>query len=253
MQTLIYDGTFDGLMTVLYEVFKKGLPVGDIVADRHFQPSLFAPSLRIETDTKKAGRFIESLRKNISPKALRHAYYVCASEKKEAGNITYRYLQKGFALGQKVDFHLLDPHVAAAHAISKKVGRELHRLLGLTRFRLLDRGILYAPLEPDNDIIVLLAPHFALRLPRENWVIHDVGRKKAALYNKEQWIIMDFHVHGSLPLAQEEKELQELWKTYFTKIAIEERKNPRLQSSNMPKKYWKYLVEKEPFLRNGPS
>jgi probable DNA metabolism protein len=142
-----------------------------------------------------------------------------------------------------VDFHLLDPDVAAALAISKKVGRELHRLLGLTRFRLLDRGILYAPLEPDNDLIALLAPHFAIRLPREDWLIHDVKRKKAALYNKKQWVITDLHLKESLPLAQEETELQDLWKTYFARIAIEERRNPRLQAGNMPKKYWKYLVE----------
>lgn len=246
MATLVYDGTFDGLMTVLHEVFNGEKALDDIVADKDYQSSLFSPTWRIEADSEKAGDFIESIRKKISSRALRHTYYVCCSERKGAGTIIYRYLKKGFALGKEVDFHLLDPDVAAAHAVSKKVGRELHRLLGLTRFRLLEREILYAPLEPDNDLIALLAPHFAIRLPRENWLIHDVGRKKAALYNKKQWILTDFCLKESLPLAEEEKELQELWKTYFAKIAIEERRNPRLQSSNMPKKYWKYLVEKEP-------
>jgi probable DNA metabolism protein len=246
MATLIYDGTFDGLMTVLHEVFSGGERGEDIVAGKDYQPNLFSPSRRIEADSEKAGLFIESIRKKISSRALRHTYYVCSSERKEAGAIIYHYLKKGFALGKEVDFHLLDPDVAAAHAVSKKVGRELHRLLGLTRFRLLDRGILYAPLEPDNDLIALLAPHFAIRLPRENWLIHDVGRKKAALYNKKQWVITAFYLKESLPLAEEEKELQDLWKTYFAKIAIEERRNPRLQAGNMPKKYWKYLVEKEP-------
>jgi probable DNA metabolism protein len=243
MATLIYDGTFDGLMTVFHEVFVGGQVVEDIVAGKDYQPNLFSPSLPIAADSEKAGILIESIRKRISPRALRHTYYVCSSEKKEAGAITYRYLKKGFALGKEVDFHLLDPDVAAVHAVSKKVGRELHRLLGLTRFRLLNRGILYAPLEPDNDLIPLLAPHFAIRLPRENWLIHDVGRKKAALYNKKQWIITGLCLKEKLPLAEEENELQELWKTYFARIAIEERRNPRLQAGNMPKKYWKYLVE----------
>ncbi len=245
MTVLIYDGTFDGLMTVLYQVFIGGKEVEDIVTERYYQPGLFSFGHLLSTHTGQAAAMIETIRKKISHKALRHTFYVCSTDKRDAGNMICRYLKKGFSLGRELDFHLLDPDVMAVHALSKKVGRELHRLLGLTRFRLLDRGILYAPLEPDNDIIVLLAPHFAIRLPEENWIIHDVKRKKAALYNRKHWVITDLHLKGSLPLAEEERELQELWKNYFKRIAIEERKNPRLQTGNMPKKYWKYLVEKE--------
>jgi probable DNA metabolism protein len=39
--------------------------------------------------------------------------------------------------------------------------------------------------------------------------------------------------------------VQQLWQTFFRTIAIPERKNPRLQKSNMPAKYWKYLTEKQ--------
>ena len=44
-------------------------------------------------------------------------------------------------------------------------------------------------------------------------------------------------------ISEREKEYQQLWKTFFQTIAIEERKNPRLQMQFMPKKYWKDLVE----------
>ena len=36
---------------------------------------------------------------------------------------------------------------------------------------------------------------------------------------------------------------QELWKMFFKKISIKERKNPRCQMQFMPKKYWKDLIE----------
>ncbi|NTW94650.1 MAG: DUF4130 domain-containing protein, partial [Chlorobiaceae bacterium] len=39
--------------------------------------------------------------------------------------------------------------------------------------------------------------------------------------------------------------VQALWQTFFRTIAIPDRKNPRLQKSNMPMKYWKYLTEKQ--------
>jgi probable DNA metabolism protein len=46
------------------------------------------------------------------------------------------------------------------------------------------------------------------------------------------------------PFEQEEEFYQTLWKQYFKSIAIEGRINPRLQMQHMPKKYWKYLIEK---------
>lgn len=245
MATLIYDGSFDGLLTALYEIFVEGEEGEELTAGKDYQPDLFSAMRTIATHAGRAAAMADTIRKKISPKALRHAYYACSTEKKDAGTMIYRYLKKGFALGKAVDSHLLDPDVAPVHALSKKVGRELHRLLGLTRFRLLEGGVLYAPLEPDYDILALLAPHFSLRLPRENWIIHDVKRGKAALYNKKRWVVTDLNRQGRLPLAREEEEMQSLWKNYFVKIAIEERKNPRLQAGNMPKKYWKYLIEKE--------
>ncbi len=245
MGTLIYDGSFDGLMTALYRVFLGGDTAEELIAEKDYQPGLFSTGQRVETHEGTATAMVEAIRKKISPRALRHAFYAASTGRKEAGTLVYRYIKKGFSLGKALDSHLLDPDVAALHALSRRVGRELHRLLGLTRFRLLENGVLYAPLEPDSDIIVLLAPHFALRLPRENWIIHDVRRGKAALYNRRQWVLTDLERQGRLPLDREEEELQELWKNYFARIAIEERKNPRLQAGNMPKKYWKYLVEKE--------
>ena len=245
MTIFIHDGSFEGLMTALYRVFLEGEEGEEMVSARDFQPGLFTPWRQVETRGSQAAAMIDAIRGRISPKALRHAYYAFSTGKREAGTLIYLYLKKGFALEASVDARLLDPDVAAVHNLSKKVGRELHRLLGLTRFRLLAGGILYAPLEPDYEILALLAPHFVLRLPRENWIIHDVKRSRAALYNRREWVLTDLRRKGKLPLDQEERELQELWRNYFSHIAIAERKNPKLQAGHMPKKYWKYLVEKE--------
>ena len=245
MAVLICDGSFDGLMTALHRVFVEGGEGEEIAVSGAYQPDLFSASWHIPTREETSLAMMEAVRRKISPKALQHIYRAWCSGKKDAGTVILRYLKQGFALGKAVDFHHLDPDVAALHSLSKKVGRELHRLLGLTRFRLLESGILYAPLEPEYDILALLAPHFALRLPRENWIIHDIKRGQAALYNQKRWVITDLEREGRLPLSREEEELQDLWKNYFARIAIEERKNPRLQAGNMPKKYWKYLVEKE--------
>jgi probable DNA metabolism protein len=43
--------------------------------------------------------------------------------------------------------------------------------------------------------------------------------------------------------SADERFYQDLWKKYFTRIAVEERLNPKLQGQNMPLKYRRYLVE----------
>jgi len=55
----------------------------------------------------------------------------------------------------------------------RKVAREAHSFTGLPRFMELRDRTLYAAYEPDHNITLLLTPHFRVRLPREQWVIHD--------------------------------------------------------------------------------
>jgi len=131
----------------------------------------------------------------------------------------------------------------AKEQISLKVAGERHRLMGLLRFQLLQKNIYYAAIEPDHNIVELLAPHFAARMSDQNWVIHDVRRDLAAIYNQEEWIATRFTLQQRLELAQEEDYYRELWKQYHQAISIKSRTNPRLQRQCMPQRYWKHLVE----------
>jgi probable DNA metabolism protein len=45
-------------------------------------------------------------------------------------------------------------------------------------------------------------------------------------------------------LSGEELNYQKLWRNYFNTLSVEGRTNTALQRSNMPRRYWKYLVEK---------
>ena len=46
-------------------------------------------------------------------------------------------------------------------------------------------------------------------------------------------------------LSDDDHLLQDLWRTYFKAICIKERMNPRKQLQDMPKRYWRYLTEKQ--------
>jgi probable DNA metabolism protein len=46
-------------------------------------------------------------------------------------------------------------------------------------------------------------------------------------------------------MAEDEQLFQKLWKAYFKSLTIKERINPKLQRQHLPKRYWKYLTEKQ--------
>ena len=240
----LYDGSFEGLLTAVYEAYYRGDRLQGIVCRQNLQYNLLDEYIMIDTDEVKSDKVYRSIYEKISWEALQHVYHVFLAEAPDAGTLIYNYLRLGWKMGNKVDLHLSDDRVLGIHTISQRVEYERHKLMGFVRFRQVEGGIFYAPVEPDNNIVELLAPHFAERLADQNWIIHDVKRELAALYNKKDWVIADFNV-GELPaITQEESEYQNLWKEFFNTLAIPSRINPKLQKQLMPRRYWKHLTEK---------
>ncbi|KAB2952612.1 DNA metabolism protein [Heliorestis acidaminivorans] len=238
-----YDGSMEGLFTAIYEAYYRREQPEDIQAIAKSNPPLFAELVVIETDVEKSEKVVQSIHKKISDDAFRTVSYAFLSEVEGSEQAIYQYLRLGWKIGPQVDRYLVDP-VWTVQKLRSKVAKEKHRMLGLLRFRLLSNSIYYGPMEPDHNIIGLIAPHFTKRLADQNWMIHDLRRGLAALYNQKEWIITDIDPNKKVELASIEIEYQDLWKAYFTSINIEERKNLKQQKTYMPFRYWRHLIEK---------
>ncbi len=131
--------------------------------------------------------------------------------------------------------------------ISQYVSHESHKLKGFLRFRELENKILYAEMEPTNDIIIIVSNHFKKRLNKEYWIIRDVKRGLLSIYDKKKFLIIpeDNFIMNAFILSDEEKDMENLWKVFYKTIGIKERKNDRCRMNFMPKKYWKYMTEME--------
>jgi probable DNA metabolism protein len=229
MLTYVYDGSFEGLLTSVFEAFYRKQDPGLVKSRENLQYSLVDEYVQIDTDPGKSDRVYRSILEKISYDALQHVYHVFLSDDEAAGTLIYNYLKLGWKLGSKVDFYLTDGRVLKVHEISQRLEFELHRMLGFIRFRQVEGGIYYAPCKPDNNLVELLAPHFAERLQDQSWIIHDVGRNIAALYNKKTFMISEFSVDDIPGATNEENEYQKLWKEFFNTLAIPSRSNPKLR------------------------
>lgn len=241
----MYDGTFEGFMCAAFHIISEGIDKDRaiIVSKNEYQP-MFVDSVReVQNDFKT---FLE-MRKGIIEKAdsnvFKKIYYAFLSDTKDKEGYILRYIFSVLEYGKKIKYLYSNDIVNAVEKMAKNVSREIGKYMGLMRFYETDEGFLYAKFEPKNDIIKPIAYFFKNRLNEFCWAVHDVKRNKIAIYDKKRVQFLNCS-NLKLETTQQDEMFQMLWKTYFKAMAIEERKNLKLQQQNMPKRYWKYLVEK---------
>lgn len=241
----IYDGSFSGLCSSIFTMLKKRNIPFDIVKENDFRPDLFCEKSRIKTSDEKSDILLKNIREHISTQSSAYIFHAYLSEIEKIEINIFYYILKGFKIGKEVDKYLTDPSVRKVQEAAKKVRRESHRIKGLLRFKESKSNRFYAEIEPDYNILVLLAPHFAKRFAVQDWIIHDKRRDRAILFSSvnKDWVLTELDKDFSPELIDSEYKIQDLWKTFFSSVSLKERPRPDLQRQFMPKKYWKNLIE----------
>lgn len=243
----IYDGTFEGLLTCIYHHYYSEKAAG-IYRKETYQTSMLQGAVEVETEEDKASRVYDAIEKKISKYSLKCIFRAFLSSDPEKENKILNYVLLGFRKGPQTGSLHGNPVVHDIDVINKKVGAEQERMLQFVRFQVMNDNILYAEVEPEHDVIELVADHFAKRFSHDPLIIRDAGRNKAIIAFEGHWYVTPFDGTGlpdggKLKLSEEEESYQKLWRTYFEHIAIMERKNPRCQRNFMPVRYWKHLTE----------
>ena len=242
MTDYLYDGTFEGLLTCIHHHYYTDKATG-IYHRENYQSSMLGGYMDVETDEEKAVRVYEAIEKKISSYDLKRIYKAYLSNDPDKEIKILKYVALGFQKGSAVSMLHGNPVVFDIQSIEKKISVEKERMLQFVRFSVMEDDVLYAEIEPDNDVLELLHTHFCDRFRNDPFIIHDIRRSKAMFAFRGKWYISEFRQEDVPQLSHEEKEYRALWKNYFENIAIRERINPRCQKSFMPVRYWKHLTE----------
>jgi len=237
----IYDGSFDGFLSVIYDCYYSKIPES-IEREYSYDSNILYQDVVVGTDMIKSGKVYKAISEKISEDTLVYVYQAFLSEEPGIELKIFNYMQLGFKLGSKVNDFLTEENVNEVQKFSRKVGFEAHRFLGLVRFQEFN-GILYASIKPTYNIVELLGNHFSARLRNEKWIIHDVKRKIGIVYENNEWILRDLKFEKLESHEAGELFYQNLWKAFHRSVSIEERTNEKLQMQHMPKKYWDNLIE----------
>lgn len=242
MVDYLYDGTFEGLLTCIYYHYYQDKAFG-IFLTSNYQPCMLRQYKEVRTDVEKARKVYEAIKNKISYRDLKRIYMVYLSNDDQKEEKILKYIVMGFKKGAAVsDFHS-ESTVADVEKIEKKIKTEQERMLQFVRFSVMKGNVLYSRIEPDNDVLELIAHHFSDRFRKEKIIIHDVRRGKAVVAFNGKWYIASFDGAYVSEISKEEKNYRKLWKEYFDNISIKERKNKRCQNRFMPERYRKNLTE----------
>ncbi|MBC8033164.1 MAG: DNA metabolism protein, partial [Chitinophagaceae bacterium] len=97
MQTLVYDSSFAGWLTAVFEVYEYKFEDVHIVPLDQRQDSLFGETHLVATCEQKAQRVWQGLRQRVSDRATTQLYRAFLSELKGMENTLLQYVQYAFS------------------------------------------------------------------------------------------------------------------------------------------------------------
>lgn len=256
MVTFIFDGSFEGLLTAIFDFYELK-PENDTVLtwDMHYQPAMLDETHNVVNDEAKARRVWDGLKKKLPAEWVQKFYKVHLAEDPKTFSDLFNFARYIFDNPVGAENNFGNPHVMAITKMERSVSRERHRMKAFIRFQKTADGIYYCPVEPDYNVLPLIAKFFKDRYADQRWIIYDVRRKYGLYYDLQhvEEVTYDFvsNIDTSkilLPenMTDEKEELASLlWKDYFNSTNIPARKNMKLHIRHVPKRYWKYLNEKE--------
>lgn len=256
MNIFIYDNTFEGLLTSVFEAYSRHTFPDTLLVEGEPLPLFYDESFTVITNEEKAGRVWKGLHKKLSSSALGCLAQCWLAEEAETAPLLFRYICKAIDAPRSIETNFADPDVLEFSRMWKRVDWERIRMLQFVRFQKAVDGTYFAAVEPEKNALPLVTEHFKDRFADQRWLIYDVKRAYGYFYDLKEVRRVTFEedsreghlLTGMLDeslMDKDEKLFQQLWKTYFKAICIKERLNPKKHKQDMPVRYWKYLTEKQ--------
>jgi probable DNA metabolism protein len=244
---MTYDGSFDGLLTAVFKTYEdKMLPQAIERSDAR-QLGLFERRTDVASDPNIAERVWKGLGKRLGWKQRRKLYDAFLSGDPGVEMAICRYIRDIAPAGDSGNAHLTS-HILI-NSLAQRVRREAHRMKGFVRFQRMDGHRYFAMIAPRYDVLPLIRRHFEARFADQSWIIYDTRRKYGLNYDGHTtWELqLDPEQLEIPPDGAEESELQyqRLWRKYYQAVNIGARNNPRLHVRQLPRRYWRYLPEKQ--------
>lgn len=251
---LICEGSTEGILTGVYEAYlfkkKMGIESHNCIHLATKEPEmqrLFTHYESIQTDAEKAEKVSNTIVRQLGNETWYRIGMAMVSCYEDRADVVYHTIVLGLQLrDKKIMDRLQEDCVQRTFQCARASENELCHLKQFLRFSELQNGMLYAKINTKHHVLPHLMPHFADRLPADNFVIYDENTQTFGLHaSYKKWYLMqgaDFD-EDQLVYSELENEYQKLFQCFCKSIAIEARVNPALQRSMLPLRFRPNMTE----------
>lgn len=245
----VVEETFDGLLSALFEAYETKRQPNAIEVSGREQLGLFERRIRISNDPVKSERVWKGLRKHLGSKRRRMLFEAYLSGNSGVETAIFRYVWSVLPVRGKRQRRMDLDSQLQIEKLSQQVRREAHRLKGFIRFQKTGDDQYLALVAPRYDVLPLIRRHFESRFADQKWIIYDTSRNYGLCYDSDHTQEIRLYPgeltdYRGIKLAEEQL-CQKLWQRYFAAVNIAERDNPKLHLRQLPRRFWRYLPEKQ--------
>lgn len=238
---LLYDGTFEGFLSLVYEVYYKKLKPTKIYKTLP-NDILFEEILEINSSKESGIKVLNAIKTKFPKEILEKILNIFMCDSKEFEMVLLEYIVIGFKDSKQL-YNINNSCVFYLNNLEKELFRVTHKLTGFIRFEELEDKTLYAKIEPKFNVVYFLGRHFLKRFNNQNFIIHDINRKLAFVKIENDFSIQEIAYFDEPIYSSNEQKFQKLWKSFFSGVTINERTNLKLQTQMVPLLYRTYMSE----------
>lgn len=238
---LVYDGSFEGFLSLVYEVYYKKIEVSKIL--KSMPQSLFIDDVKvIETNIDNGTKVLDAIKNKFTPNNFENILTIFMCDTKDFEFDLLGYIILGFK-EQKQLANINQPCVFYVQNLLKEYFRHHHKMTGFTRFVELDDGTLYAKIDTKFNVVYHLGKHFLKRFNNQKYIIHDIKRKIAFIHNEHMIGVQEISSFEEPNVSENEEKFSRLWCKFFDAVSIESRTNEKLQKQWVPLLYREFMTE----------
>ena len=238
---LVYDGSFEGFLSLVYEVYYKKLKPIKIYKTLPNE-IIFEEIVQIQTSEENSTKVLKAIKTKFPKPIVEKILNIFMCDSKEFEVALLEFIIIGFKDTKQL-FNINNSSVFYLSNLEKELFKNVHKMYAFVRFEELDDDTLYAKLECKFNVVYFLAKHFLKRFNNQNFIIHDIDRKIAFIKTKDDYSIQEVAFFDEPNYSINEEKFQKLWKKFFKGVTIEERINPKLQQQLVPLIYRTYMSE----------
>lgn len=240
---LVYDKSFEGFLTLVYEVYYEKIKPSMIL--KELPNSLILDELReVYTDEIKASKVLKAIKEKFPVQSFQTILNVFLCDSKEFELDLLYFIILGFKDTNEL-FNINNSYVFRLQNLEKELLHINHKMTGFVRFQELEDDTLYAKIETKYNLVYLLGQHFYPRLNNQRYIIHDLNRKLAFIKDENFIGIRSIASFEEPTLSKNEAKFKKLWCEFFETVSIESRKNEKCQQTHVPLLYRTYMTEFE--------